>query len=61
MGYVRPPHYLTIVAEDPSLDDNPAKFKDAPIGLQLVGRSQEEEAVLRMCEIVDDCLRGEHK
>ncbi|PSS37707.1 hypothetical protein PHLCEN_2v400 [Hermanssonia centrifuga] len=38
------------------LPDDPATFSDAPVGLQLVGRSQEEEAVLAMTEIVDSAL-----
>ncbi|KAG8958714.1 hypothetical protein FRC03_008860 [Tulasnella sp. 419] len=35
----------------------PERFKDAPVGLQLVGRCQEEEAVIRMTEIVDSALK----
>jgi len=34
----------------------PETFKDAPVGLQLIGRTQEEEAVIAMCEIVDKAL-----
>ncbi len=38
------------------LPDDPTTFSNAPVGLQLVGRSQEEEAVLAMTEIVDSAL-----
>ncbi|KAF8591867.1 amidase signature enzyme [Ramaria rubella] len=31
----------------------PEIYKDAPVGLQVVGRTQEEEAVIRMGEIID--------
>jgi amidase len=41
-------------------DDSPETFKNAPVGLQLVGRSQEEEAVIAMTEIVDVALKA-HK
>ncbi|KLO17536.1 general amidase [Schizopora paradoxa] len=34
----------------------PELFKDAPVGLQIIGRPQEEEAVISMTEIVDDAL-----
>ncbi|KAF9269992.1 general amidase [Marasmius fiardii PR-910] len=36
---------------------NPATFADAPITIQLVGRTMQEEAVLRMSEIVDSALK----
>jgi amidase len=35
---------------------DPEKFKNAPICLQLVGRTLEEEAVIKMTEIVDAAL-----
>ena len=41
-------------------DDSPETFKNAPVGLQLVGRSREEEAVIAMTEIVDAALKA-HK
>lgn len=31
---------------------------NAPVGLQLVGRTLEEEAVIAMTEIVDAALKG---
>jgi len=36
---------------------DPHIFKDAPVGLQLVGRTHEEEAVLAMTEVVDNALK----
>jgi hypothetical protein len=36
--------------------DDPETFKNAPVCLQLVGRTLEEEAVVRMTEIVDAAL-----
>jgi hypothetical protein len=44
-----------------SLTDNPHIFQDAPVGLQLVGRTHEEEAVLAMTEIVDNALKATQK
>lgn len=32
-------------------------FDGCPVGLQLIGKTLEEEAVLRMTTIVDDALR----
>ncbi|KAH9987890.1 general amidase [Russula vinacea] len=40
------------------LYDSPETFKNAPIGLQLVGQSQEDEAVIAMTEIVDAALKA---
>ena len=37
--------------------DKPELFEDAPVGLQLIGKSQEEEAVIAMTEIVDTALK----
>jgi len=37
--------------------DDPAIFKDAPIAVQIVGRTGEEEAVIRFGEIVDSALK----
>jgi len=42
------------------LYDTPETFKNAPVGLQLVGQSQEDEAVIAMTEIVDAALRSKH-
>lgn len=38
--------------------DEPETFKDAPIGLQVVGRTHEDEAVIAMAEIVDAALKA---
>jgi amidase len=40
-----------------SLLDDPVTFKGAPIGLQLVGRTLEEEAVIAMTEVVDAAIK----
>ena len=40
-----------------SLSDDPELFHGLPIGLQLVGRTLEEEAVIAMAEIVDRALK----
>jgi amidase len=40
------------------LYDSPETFKNAPVGLQLVGQSQEDEAVIAMTEIVDAALKA---
>ncbi|KAF8495226.1 general amidase [Russula emetica] len=42
------------------LYDSPEAFKNAPVGLQLVGQCQEDEAVIAMTEIVDAALRAKH-
>lgn len=39
--------------------DSPETYKNAPVGLQLVGQSQEDEAVIAMTEIVDAALKAE--
>ena len=36
--------------------DDPQLFPGTPVGLQLIGRPQEEEAVIAMTEIVDNAL-----
>ncbi|KAG6863531.1 hypothetical protein C0993_011189 [Termitomyces sp. T159_Od127] len=36
----------------------PETFRDAPIGLQVVGRTHEDEAVIAMAEIVDAALKA---
>lgn len=43
-----------------SLDDS-GLFDGCPVGLQLIGRTQEEEAVIAMTEIVDRALREYEK
>lgn len=40
--------------------DEPSKFWNAPVGLQLVGRTLEEEAVIGMTEKIIAAL-GAHK
>ncbi|KAG6818672.1 hypothetical protein H0H93_002931 [Arthromyces matolae] len=36
-------------------------FSGCPVGLQLIGRSQEEEAVIAMTEVVDEALKAPHQ
>ena len=38
--------------------DDPETFKNTPIGLQVVGRTLEDEAVIGMTEIVDTALKA---
>jgi Asp-tRNA(Asn)/Glu-tRNA(Gln) amidotransferase A subunit family amidase len=37
--------------------DDPETFKDAPICIQVIGKTLEEEAVIAMGEIVDSALK----
>jgi len=37
---------------------DPEIFKDAPVSIQIIAKRQEDEAVLRMAEIVDDALKA---
>jgi Asp-tRNA(Asn)/Glu-tRNA(Gln) amidotransferase A subunit family amidase len=37
--------------------DTPELFPGTPVGLQLIGRTLEEEAVIGMTEIVDNALK----
>lgn len=41
----------------PMYVDDPETFKDAPICIQVVGKTLEEEAVIAMGEIVDSALK----
>lgn len=47
---------MSILIDDLEFVDDPHLFVDAPVGLQLVGRTHEEEAVLSMTEVVDSAL-----
>jgi Asp-tRNA(Asn)/Glu-tRNA(Gln) amidotransferase A subunit family amidase len=38
--------------------DTPETYKDAPVGLQIVARTHEDEALIRMAEIVDQALKA---
>lgn len=38
--------------------DDPEIYTNAPIGVQVIGRPQEEEAVIAMAEIIDAALSG---
>jgi amidase len=37
--------------------DDPSVFENTPIAIQLIGRTQEEEAVIGMAEIVDAAIK----
>ena len=39
------------------ITDEPETFKNAPVAVQLVGRTLEEEAVIGMAEVVDSALK----
>lgn len=41
------------------LADDPDLFHGLPVGLQLIGRTQEEEAVIAMTEVVDRALKAQ--
>ena len=41
-----------------SITDDAETFKNAPVALQLVGGTLEEEAVIAMTEIVDAALKA---
>ena len=40
-----------------SLSDTPETFKDAPVAVQLVGRTGEDEVVVAMVDILDEALK----
>jgi len=40
------------------ISDDPSTFKNAPISVQVVGRTLEEEAVIAMSEIVDSAIKA---
>lgn len=40
------------------IPDAPELFHGLPVGLQLIGRTQEEEAVIAMTEVVDKALKA---
>jgi Asp-tRNA(Asn)/Glu-tRNA(Gln) amidotransferase A subunit family amidase len=54
--FAKKPNAFNMTDFLPSTDD-PHVFEDAPVGLQLVGRTHEEEAVLAMTEVVDNALK----
>ena len=51
------PSYTCRGANWQFLLDDPEMFKGAPIAIQLIGRTLEEEAVLGMAEVVGDALK----
>lgn len=55
--YVRQNCAVAIYAEVCRVDD-PITYKNAPISIQLVGKTLDEEAVIAMSEIVDNALKA---
>ena len=45
-------------SHNPMYVDDPETFKDAPICIQVVGKTLEEEAVIAIGEIVDSALKS---
>ena len=41
--------------------DEPTVFQNAPVALQVIGRTLEDEAVIAMAEIVDAALNARSK
>jgi len=41
--------------------DDPEIYKNGPIGIQIVGQKDEDEAVIRMAEIVDAAVKEMRK
>ena len=39
--------------------DDPELFHGLPVGLQLIGRTQEEEGVIALTEVVDRALKAQ--
>ncbi|KAM0787774.1 hypothetical protein ACM66B_003829 [Microbotryomycetes sp. NB124-2] len=53
------PHEFRSVDDEKVYNDYDAEMmKNAPVGVQIVGRKNEEEAVIRMTEIVDAALKA---
>ena len=38
--------------------DDPKKYENAPVSIQIVGRTQEDEAVIGLAEIVDAAIQA---
>jgi len=56
---LKPPAHAFRTAADKMMYElyEPETYRDAPISLQCIGRKNEEEAVIRMTEIVDAALK----
>ncbi|KAK0500608.1 general amidase [Armillaria luteobubalina] len=55
----KPPHRFYSERDRKNYDQyNPETFKNAPVAVQIVGRTLEEEAVIGMAEIIDAALRA---
>lgn len=49
---------MSVITHSLCVSDDPKTFENAPISVQLVGRTLEEEAVIGMGEIVDAALKA---
>ncbi|KAK0198954.1 general amidase [Armillaria mellea] len=55
----KPPHRFYSERDRKNYDQyNPETFRNAPVAVQIVGRTLEEEAIIGMAEIVDAALRA---
>ena len=57
VGFISANAVLQRLSTTTSYPDDPETFKGAPIGLQLVGRTLEEEAFIAMTEVVDAAIK----
>nr|GAT56599.1 predicted protein [Mycena chlorophos] len=56
------PHAFHSLVDKANYDSyEPEMYRDAPVSLQCIGRKNEEEAVIRMTEIVDAALKASRK
>ena len=56
-NFVSAPRLQLSMAET-RVSDDPETFKNAPISIQVVGRTLEEEALVGISEIVDQALQS---
>ncbi|GJJ09663.1 hypothetical protein Clacol_003887 [Clathrus columnatus] len=56
---VRPPHQFLSEEDKTNYESyNPETFTDAPVGIQIVGRTCEEEALIAISEIADAAIKS---
>lgn len=55
--FIVPLPYMTLITHSA---DDPETFTNAPISVQLVGRTLEEEAIIGMAEVVDAAVKAFH-
>ena len=56
-NFVSAPRLQLSMAET-RVSDDPETFKNAPISIQVVGRTLEEEALVGISEVVDQALQA---